>query len=92
MISRRMFFKAGPACAIGAAVQAIPSDVLRQAWIQGSNAQRAGIIANERKKDPDWNPPSHWKPADQYQFTGTEYDAGMRAAAEVILKHLARNA
>ena len=83
MLSRRMFFKAGPALAIGAAIESLPPDVIRQAWIEGTKAMRKRIM--------ETNESAFWpKKPEEVDFSGSEYEEGMKAALKVAMEHLAK--
>lgn len=58
--------------------------LLREAWIAGVKAQRAKNVAIARKACPEFEPPTHWTPPEEFRFAGSEYEAGMRAAAKVL--------
>ena len=64
----------------------VPFAVLREAWVAGIRAQTNKRVIMERKETPGFMPPTHWRDPEDRPFLGTEYEDGMRAAAEILVK------
>jgi hypothetical protein len=87
MIDRRAFFSLLPGVAAAVAAKAeadqIPPEVIRKAWVAGTREQR--------RKYRETHGAGNWpltEPQD-VDFAGSEHEAGMRAATEVILAWIA---
>lgn len=64
----------------------IPLEVLREAWVAGTKAMRKEFHRMEKRRNPDYQPPTQMKDPELAPFAGTEFEPGIRAAAKVILK------
>lgn len=66
-------------------MKTVPKYVLRKAWIAGIRAQRDKIMEIERAKNRAYKHPAHWHDPEELPFDGSEWEAGMDAAARVLL-------
>jgi len=61
-------------------------ELLKKAWIAGVKAQRKKYLKIEEIQEP----PYHWRKPEDFKFEGSEYEAGMLAAAKVLLSGMSR--